>query len=89
VLEVEDSGEGIPPEAHERVFERFWRVDPQRSRRHGGTGLGLAIVRELVQAHGGSVSVTSEVGAGSTFRVRLPLAPVGAAVPRPRSGRAS
>ncbi len=64
---VQDDGPGIPPEARERVFERFYRVDRARSRETGGTGLGLAIVKHIVQAHGGEVWVKSELGAGSTF----------------------
>lgn len=71
-LEVQDSGVGIPTRDLPRVFERFYRVDRARSRETGGTGLGLAIVRHVAENHGGSVSVTSEVGAGSTFTVRLP-----------------
>lgn len=74
VLEVEDSGIGIPQRDLGRVFERFYRVDVGRSRATGGTGLGLSIVRHVVESHGGEVSVSSELGAGSTFTVRLPLA---------------
>ncbi len=74
VVDVEDTGIGIPPEALPRVFERFFRVDKSRSREMGGTGLGLAIVKHSVRAHGGKVVVTSELGKGSTFSVRLPLA---------------
>jgi two-component system OmpR family sensor kinase len=73
VLEVVDGGPGMPAEAAERVFERFYRADPARSR--GGTGLGLAIVAGLVAAHGGSVQVETAPGAGATFRVTLPLDP--------------
>jgi two-component system sensor histidine kinase SenX3 len=69
---VTDQGFGIPEEELERVFERFYRVDPARSRRTGGTGLGLAIVKHVVQNHGGDVRVWSQVGSGSTFTVRLP-----------------
>lgn len=75
VLEVEDNGPGIPPEALPHVFERFFRVDKGRSRREGGTGLGLAIVRELVEGMGGQVWVTSETGNGSTFGITFPQAP--------------
>jgi signal transduction histidine kinase len=57
------------------LFERFYRVDKARSREHGGAGLGLAIVEALVKAHGGSVSVSSVVGQGTTFTIRLPLMP--------------
>ncbi len=69
---VEDSGPGIPPELRERIFERFYRVDPSRSTASGGRGLGLAIVAEIVKAHGGTVSVgRSELG-GARFTVTLP-----------------
>ena len=71
-LEVEDDGSGIPGEALNRIFERFYRVDLGRSRREGGTGLGLAIVKHAAQLHGGRVEVESEEGAGSLFRVLLP-----------------
>jgi two-component system phosphate regulon sensor histidine kinase PhoR len=66
-LWVEDDGPGIPPDARDRVFERFYRVDRARSRETGGTGLGLAIVKHIVQAHGGEVWVKSELGQGATF----------------------
>jgi two-component system phosphate regulon sensor histidine kinase PhoR len=69
---VEDSGEGIPAQHLERLFERFYRVDRARSRDMGGTGLGLAIVKHLARAHGGEVTVTSELGKGSTFTIELP-----------------
>ena len=69
---VEDSGEGIPAQHLERLFERFYRVDRARSREQGGMGLGLAIVKHLARAHGGEVTVTSEVGKGSTFTIELP-----------------
>ena len=69
---VRDNGPGIPPEARERVFERFYRVDRARSRETGGTGLGLAIVKHIVQAHGGAVGLESELGAGSKFHFTLP-----------------
>lgn len=74
VVEVADTGIGIPAEVLPRVFERFYRVDPARARQHGGTGLGLAIVKHLVQAHGGEVSVDSTPGKGSVFRFTLPAA---------------
>ena len=64
---VQDDGPGIPPEALERVFERFYRVDKARSREQGGTGLGLAIVKHIIQTHGGRVWATSELGCGTTF----------------------
>lgn len=75
-LTVRDSGIGIDPRDCERVFERFYRVDKARSRELGGTGLGLSIVKHLVQALGGQVGLQSELGRGSTFRVRLPLAAI-------------
>ena len=64
---VRDDGPGIPAEARERVFERFYRVDRARARATGGTGLGLSIVKHIVQAHGGEVWVQSELGSGCTF----------------------
>jgi two-component system phosphate regulon sensor histidine kinase PhoR len=74
VLQVADSGEGIPAGELPRVFERFYRVDKARARQTGGTGLGLAIVRHVAEAHGGSVRVDSELARGSTFTVTLPVA---------------
>jgi heavy metal sensor kinase len=74
VLEVADTGIGIPPEAVAHVFDRFFRVDRVRSREHGGAGLGLSIVKSICNAHGGEVAVESAVGRGSRFRVKLPLA---------------
>jgi two-component system OmpR family sensor kinase len=75
VIEVADSGPGLPAEHAERVFERFYRVDTSRSRARGGTGLGLAVVAALVAVHDGRVEVAETPGGGATFRVRLPLAP--------------
>ncbi|WP_440900208.1 sensor histidine kinase, partial [Actinosynnema sp.] len=75
VIKVADTGTGITPEDLPHVFDRFWRAEKSRSRRTGGSGLGLAIVRKLVEAHGGTVSATSEPGKGSTFTVRLPAPP--------------
>ncbi|GAA0396403.1 HAMP domain-containing sensor histidine kinase [Microbispora corallina] len=74
-LEVADKGPGLTAEQAARVFERFYRADPSRTRPSGGAGLGLAIVDSLVRAHGGTVSVRSEPGAGAAFRVVLPLSP--------------
>ncbi len=71
---IEDSGPGIPPEQLSRIWERFHRADSSRARLDGGTGLGLAIVRSIVEAHGGTVSVESELGKGSTFSFTLPIA---------------
>ena len=73
-IAVADNGIGIPPEAQGRVFERFYRVDKGRARKNGGTGLGLAIVKHITQLYGGTVTLESEVGKGSTFTVKLPLA---------------
>ncbi len=72
-LVVQDTGIGIAPEHHDRVFERFYRVDKARSRDVGGTGLGLSIVKHLAQSLGGSVELESELGKGSKFRVRIPV----------------
>jgi two-component system sensor histidine kinase SenX3 len=77
-ISVADQGIGIPARDLERIFERFYRVDPARSRATGGTGLGLAIVKHVTAAHGGTVLVWSKEGAGSTFTLRLPLRPGGA-----------
>jgi signal transduction histidine kinase len=74
VLQVADTGMGIPQRDLPRVFERFYRVDRARSRETGGTGLGLAIVRHVAENHGGEVTAQSELSAGSTFVVRLPVA---------------
>jgi signal transduction histidine kinase len=71
-LTVSDEGVGIPSRDLPRVFERFYRVDRARSRDTGGTGLGLAIVKHVTENHGGTVRVTSELGRGTTFEVRLP-----------------
>lgn len=73
ILAVQDNGVGIPKEDIPHIFDRFYRVDKARSRETGGTGLGLSIVRQLVQLHGGAVTVESEYGKGSTFLVELPL----------------
>ncbi|MGF1646262.1 MAG: sensor histidine kinase [Kineosporiaceae bacterium] len=71
---VSDRGHGIPPAEQKRIFERFYRIDPARSRRTGGTGLGLAIVKHVAENHGGEATVRSRPGAGSTFTLRLPVA---------------
>lgn len=73
VLEISDTGLGIPESERSRIFERFYRVDKGRSRAAGGTGLGLAIVRHAAERHGGQVTVDSVLGEGSTFRVVLPV----------------
>src|SRR5215813_207615 len=73
VLEVNDNGVGIPPEALPHIFERFYRVDKTRSRQMGGAGLGLSIIKAIVTAHGGQVRVESLEGRGSRFLVELPI----------------
>ncbi|MEU8000527.1 HAMP domain-containing sensor histidine kinase [Catellatospora sp. NPDC049111] len=73
VIEVEDSGPGVPPEHAARIFERLYRADPHRARSHGGAGLGLAIASAIVKAHGGRIELATSPGVGSTFRVLLPL----------------
>ena len=73
-LRVADDGRGIAPESLGHIFERFRRIDASRSRHTGGAGLGLAIVKQTVEAHGGTIAVTSEVGKGTVFVVRLPKA---------------
>lgn len=73
-VEVRDTGTGIPAEHLARIFERFYRVDPARSRAEGGTGLGLSIVRHLIERHGGRVEAESELGRGTTIRFTLPAA---------------
>jgi two-component system sensor histidine kinase SenX3 len=73
-IAVTDQGIGIPEEDLDRVFERFYRIDPARSRHTGGSGLGLSIVKHVAQNHGGDVRVWSQAGSGSTFTIRLPEA---------------
>ncbi len=80
-LRVHDEGLGIPPGEQQRIFEKFYRADPQLARGVGGTGLGLYICRELVQRMGGEIEVESEPGRGSTFTVELPPAKAAAAKP--------
>jgi CheY-like chemotaxis protein len=81
VLEVADSGCGIPKDCRERIFERFVQLDASSTRRAGGAGLGLAICRELAELMGGSVGVTSRKGRGSVFRVALPIRKLGESRP--------
>jgi two-component system OmpR family sensor kinase len=73
VVEVADAGPGMSTADAQRAFERLYRADPSRARRHGGAGLGLAIVASIVQAHGGRVELYTAAGAGARFRVLLPL----------------
>lgn len=74
VVRVADTGAGIPKEMHDKVFERFFRVDKSRSKETGGTGLGLAIVKHAVQYHNGTIEVESDTGKGTTFIMRFPAA---------------
>jgi signal transduction histidine kinase len=73
VLEVVDTGVGVPDESLPRLFERFYRVDDTAGRTHEGSGIGLALVQELVRLHGGSITVASRLGAGTSFRVEIPF----------------
>lgn len=72
-VEVEDFGPGIPRLALQRIFDKFYRVNPALSRQEGGLGIGLALVRQIVEAHGGTVTVQSQVGKGTVFTVRMPV----------------
>ena len=82
VVEVRDTGTGIPASELPHVFERFRRVDGAKGRTHEGTGIGLALVKELVTLHGGTIDATSELGRGSTFTVTMPLSSGAAAAAR-------
>ena len=86
-IAVTDQGIGIPPTELDRIFERFYRVDPARSRDTGGTGLGLSIVKHVCANHGGDCEVWSKVGEGSTFTIRLPA--LAAPTARPRRAASS
>ena len=72
-VKISDSGIGIPKEHQDRIFERFYRVDKNRSREIGGTGLGLSIVKHIVLVHGGSIDLVSEEEKGSEFTIELPV----------------
>lgn len=72
-LSVQDNGTGIAPEHLESVFDRFYRSDSSRTRKYGGAGLGLSITRSIVEAHGGTIEVESELGQGTLFRIKLPM----------------
>jgi signal transduction histidine kinase len=72
-VSVVDTGEGIPAEELPLIFERFYRVDKSRNRKTGGSGLGLTIAKRLVEAHGGTIEVKSQVGQGSTFTFTVPI----------------
>ena len=88
VLEVIDTGVGVPEDALPRLFERFYRVEDSGGRTHEGSGIGLALVQELVRMHGGTLSVSSRLGAGTTFRVHLPYGRAHLPAERIRESRA-
>ena len=71
-MDVHDTGAGIPPEQLPHIFEKFYQADNQEAAAHAGTGLGLAIAREIVEAHGGSISAESTPGSGTVFTIVLP-----------------
>jgi signal transduction histidine kinase len=77
-FKVSDTGPGVPPDELPRLFDRYWRGSTAQ---YKGTGLGLTIAKAIVDAHGGTITATSEEGVGTTFRVELPLAPVREPVP--------
>jgi two-component system, OmpR family, sensor kinase len=72
-IDVIDHGPGVPPDQRARIFERFHRADPLRSRDQGGSGLGLSIASAVVNAHGGRITVDDTPGGGATFRIELPV----------------
>ena len=72
VIRISDTGAGIEPEDQIHIFERFYKTDKARDRSLGGNGLGLALVKKIVELHGGSVSVKSEIGKGTAFEISLP-----------------
>ncbi len=79
MLDIVDHGDGVPPQIRDKIFQRFWRADTSRTRATGGSGLGLAIVSGIIAAHKGSVEVLETEGGGATFRIALPLLPIGSA----------
>ena len=85
VIDVKDNGPGIPPEDQPKVFDRFYRVDKARWRESGGAGLGLSIAKWAVEAHGGAISLHSDVNKGCTFQITLPRADIAAKAPKPPS----
>jgi signal transduction histidine kinase len=72
IVQVSDTGIGIPKADQSRIFERFYQVDKSRSKKVGGSGLGLSIVKHIVQSHGGSIDLKSSPGSGTTIRIKLP-----------------
>ena len=72
MLSISDNGIGMPPEALDRIFDRFYRVDKARSRSMGGNGLGLSIAKEIMDAHSGSIDVVSQLGQGTTMELKFP-----------------
>lgn len=80
LLEIIDTGERIPPEHFRHIFDRFYRVDRARSRATGGVGLGLSIAQSLIAAHGGHISISSQLGTGTRVTIRLPLVAEGPAL---------
>ncbi len=85
LIVVEDTGVGIHPDDQPRIFDRFYRIEKDRSRQSGGAGLGLSIALAIAQTHGGSIHVKSAVSKGSTFTIKLPLTSSGTHIPRPAS----
>ena len=85
MLEITDAGVGMDPETVTHCFEKFWQADASGTRRFGGTGIGLYIVRSLTEAMGGTVTVRSRPGEGTTFALRLLAADSGPAIPAPTS----
>ena len=73
IISISDTGIGIPKEDLDYIFERFYRVDKSRGRETGGMGIGLAIVKNIVESHGGTITINSEVNKGSKFTISLPL----------------